>query len=119
MRYYSRSFIHRIFNSNLHKYLNSIRNIDIDLLEQYLDDLENKIKIITNKFSFKRDIFKLYYTVNYPLVKVTQKLWTTINRLWAIITLFLNYKTQLKIRYCKCIMSPHEPNKEQLKLKNI
>ncbi|WP_338024402.1 hypothetical protein [Borreliella mayonii] len=73
MRYYSRSFIRRIFNSNLHKYLNSIRNIDIDLLEQYLDDLENKIKIITNKFSFKRDIFKLYYTVNYPLVKMLHK----------------------------------------------
>ncbi|MBB6213666.1 hypothetical protein HNP67_001192 [Borreliella californiensis] len=56
-----------MFNSNIHKYCNTSENIGIDLLEKNLDNLENKLKIITNKYNVEKNIFKLYYTINYPL----------------------------------------------------
>ncbi|WP_235633183.1 hypothetical protein [Borreliella mayonii] len=52
--YYSMSFIYRVFNSNIHKYCNTIENIKIDLLEKNLDTLENTPKIITNKFNVEK-----------------------------------------------------------------
>ncbi|WP_042344370.1 plasmid maintenance protein [Borreliella burgdorferi] len=67
IEYYSRGFIHHVFNSNIHKYCNTTENIKMDLLEKKLDNLENTLKIITNKFNVEKNIFKLYYTINYPL----------------------------------------------------
>ncbi|MCD2401624.1 hypothetical protein [Borreliella bissettiae] len=67
--YYSGGFIRRTFTFNIDKYYNTSKDIEIDvaLLIGYLDILENNLKIITNKYKVEKNIFKIYYTINYPL----------------------------------------------------
>ncbi|PRQ94578.1 hypothetical protein CV640_04330 [Borreliella burgdorferi] len=57
--YYNRSFIRHMFNDNIRKYCNYNKKIEISLLEKNLDNLENRIKIITNKYNVEKNIFKL------------------------------------------------------------
>ncbi|ACN55600.1 conserved hypothetical protein (plasmid) [Borreliella burgdorferi WI91-23] len=50
-----------MFNDNIRKYCNSNIKIEISLLERNLDNLENKIKIITNKYNVEKYIQILLY----------------------------------------------------------
>ncbi|AAF08546.1 hypothetical protein LRB59_05515 [Borreliella burgdorferi] len=69
IEYYNRGFIRRAFTFNVDRYCNTSKDIeiDIDLLIKYLDILENNLKIIANKYKVEKNIFKLYYIINYPL----------------------------------------------------
>ncbi|MCD2401656.1 hypothetical protein LRB67_05230 [Borreliella bissettiae] len=48
-----------MFNINIKKYYNSNKEIDIFLLEKNLNNLENKIQIITNKYAVGKIYLKL------------------------------------------------------------
>ncbi|PRR00741.1 hypothetical protein CV667_05990 [Borreliella burgdorferi] len=69
IEYYNRGFIRRALTFNIDRYCNTSKDIEIDinLLIKYLDFLENNLKIITNKYKVEKNIFKLYYIINYPL----------------------------------------------------
>ncbi|WP_215539849.1 hypothetical protein [Borreliella bavariensis] len=43
--------------------------IDSSKVQEYIDILEQELQLITNKYKKENNIFKLYYTLNYPLEK--------------------------------------------------
>ncbi|WP_215535732.1 hypothetical protein [Borreliella bavariensis] len=68
--YYNRYYLNSMTNISIKEFI-SLNKMEIDStkVQKYIDILEQELKLITNKYKKENNIFKLYYTLNYPLEK--------------------------------------------------